>query len=174
MTVVNPRLRNMAKGKFERKKPHAIQCARKAISEYEQILVLSGDVPLIQADTLQHLMTLHLAEGAAMTILTAEPADPTGYGRIVRHTPDRPEVEAIVEQKALKPEQKSIGEINSGIYAFKVAPLLKHLDKLTNKNAHEYARPKCAHRKRRWKRPRHWKEPRTMAHQEAPHRWPDF
>jgi bifunctional UDP-N-acetylglucosamine pyrophosphorylase/glucosamine-1-phosphate N-acetyltransferase len=122
--------------KEQRGTGHAIQCARKAISEYEHILVLSGDVPLIQADTLQHLMTLHLAEGAAMTILTAEPADPTGYGRIVRHTPDRPEVEAIVEQKALKPEQKSIGEINSGIYAFKVAPLLKHLDKLTNKNAH--------------------------------------
>jgi bifunctional UDP-N-acetylglucosamine pyrophosphorylase/glucosamine-1-phosphate N-acetyltransferase len=115
---------------------HAIQCARTAISGYEHILVLSGDVPLIQAETLQHLMTLHLAEGSAMTILTAEHSDPTGYGRIIRHTPDRPEVESIVEQKALKPEQKSIGEINSGIYAFKVAPLLKHLDKLTNKNAH--------------------------------------
>jgi len=115
---------------------HAIQCARDSISGYEHILVLSGDVPLIQAKTLQHLMTLHLAEGAAMTILTAVPEDPTGYGRIVRRSPDRPEVEAIVEQKALKSEEQSIGEINSGIYAFKVAPLLKPLDKLTNKNAH--------------------------------------
>ena len=78
-------------------------------------------------------MTLHLAHGAAMTILTAVPEDPTGYGRIVRRSPDLPEVEAIVEQKALTPAQQSIREINSGIYAFKVAPLLKHLDQLTNR-----------------------------------------
>ena len=45
-------------------------------------------------------------------------------------------MDAIVEQKALKPEQQSIREINSGIYAFKVGPLLEHLDKLTNNNAH--------------------------------------
>ena len=115
---------------------HAIQCAREAISGYEHILVLSGDVPLIQAETLQHLMTLHLAEGAAMTILTAVPDDPTGYGRIIRHASDQPEVDAIVEQKALKPDQRSIHEINSGIYAFRVTPLLKHLDRLTNNNAH--------------------------------------
>ncbi len=101
---------------------HAIQCARQAISAYEHIIVLSGDVPLIQAETLQHLMTLHLAEGAAMTILTAVPEDPTGYGRIIRRSPDRAEVDAIVEQKALKAEQQSIREINSGIYAFKVRP----------------------------------------------------
>jgi bifunctional UDP-N-acetylglucosamine pyrophosphorylase/glucosamine-1-phosphate N-acetyltransferase len=98
--------------------------------------VLSGDVPLIQAVTLQHLMTLHLAEGAAMTILTAEPEDPTGYGRIIRRSPDLPDVEAIVEQKALTQAQQSIREINSGIYAFEVRPLLQHLDKLTNHNAH--------------------------------------
>ena len=115
---------------------HAIQCAREAIAGYENILVLSGDVPLIRAETLQQLMTLHLAEGAAMTILTAVPEDPTGYGRIIRHASDQPEVEAIVEQKALTPEQQSIREINSGIYAFKMAPLLKHLDELTNNNAH--------------------------------------
>ncbi len=122
--------------KEQRGTGHAIQCAREAIAAYEHILVLSGDVPLIDADTLQHLMTLHLAEGAAMTILTAAPEDPTGYGRIVRHSPDRPEVDAIIEQKSLTPAQQSIREINSGIYAFKVGPLLNHLDKLTNKNAH--------------------------------------
>ncbi|HMG86801.1 MAG TPA: bifunctional UDP-N-acetylglucosamine diphosphorylase/glucosamine-1-phosphate N-acetyltransferase GlmU [Terracidiphilus sp.] len=122
--------------KEQRGTGHAIQCAREAIGGYEHILVLSGDVPLIQADTLQHLMTLHLAEGASMTILTAVQEDPAGYGRIIRHSPDRAEVDAIVEQKALKPEQESVREINSGIYAFKVGPLLRHLDKLTNNNAH--------------------------------------
>lgn len=122
--------------KEQRGTGHAIQCARKAISAYEHIIVLSGDVPLIKAETLQRLMTLHLAEGEAMTILTAEPEDPTGYGRIIRRSPDLPAVAAIVEQKALTPEQQAIREINSGIYAFKVAPLLKHLDKLTNNNPH--------------------------------------
>lgn len=115
---------------------HAIQCAREAIAGYENILVLSGDVPLIRAETLESLMTLHLAEGAAMTILTATPADPTGYGRVLRRSLDRPEVEAIVEQKALTTEQYSIHEINSGIYAFQVPPLLAHLDKLTDNNGH--------------------------------------
>ncbi len=122
--------------KEQRGTGHALQCAREAIEGYEHILVLSGDVPMIQAETLQHLMTLHLAEGAAMTILTAVPEDPTGYGRIIRRSPDRSEVDAIVEQKTLKPEQQSIREINSGIYAFKVEPLLKHLDKLTDNNTH--------------------------------------
>ncbi|MGA8085742.1 MAG: bifunctional UDP-N-acetylglucosamine diphosphorylase/glucosamine-1-phosphate N-acetyltransferase GlmU [Terracidiphilus sp.] len=122
--------------KEQRGTGHAIQCAREAISGYEHILVLSGDVPLIQADTLQHLMTVHSAEGAAMTILTAVPDDPTGYGRIIRRSPDFSEVDAIIEEKALTPAQRSIREINSGIYAFKVGPLLKYLDKLKNVNAH--------------------------------------
>lgn len=122
--------------KQQRGTGHAIQCARDAIAGYEHILVLSGDVPLINAETLQRLMTLHLAEGASMTILTAMPEDPTGYGRIVRRSPDLPVVEAIVEQKALKPAQESIREINSGIYAFRVKPLLANLDKLKNNNPH--------------------------------------
>jgi bifunctional UDP-N-acetylglucosamine pyrophosphorylase/glucosamine-1-phosphate N-acetyltransferase len=115
---------------------HAIQCARDAISRYEHMLVLSGDVPLIKAETLQRLMMLHLAEGAAMTILTAEPENPSGYGRVIRRSMELPAVEAIVEQKALTVEQQSVREINSGIYAFEVAPLLAHLDKLTSNNAH--------------------------------------
>ena len=72
-----------------------------------------------------------------MTILTAAPYDPTGYGRILRKSPVSPEVEAIVEQKALTAEQQKIREINSGIYAFKTAPLLAHLDKLTADNANK-------------------------------------
>jgi len=122
--------------KEQRGTGHAIQCARNAISAYEHILVLSGDVPLIKTETLQRLMAFHLSEVAAMTILTASPENPTGYGRIVRRSMELPAVEAIVEQKALTPQQQSIREINSGIYAFKVAPLLEHLDRLNNNNAH--------------------------------------
>jgi bifunctional UDP-N-acetylglucosamine pyrophosphorylase/glucosamine-1-phosphate N-acetyltransferase len=115
---------------------HAIQCARKAIAGYQNILVLSGDVPLIRPETIAELRQFHQAKQAAMTILTAAPVDPAGYGRIVRGSQDSPEVQAIVEQKALTTEQQKIREINSGIYAFKTAPLLAHLDKLTDNNAH--------------------------------------
>lgn len=122
--------------KEQRGTGHAIQCARDSIAKYDHILVLSGDVPSISAATLQHLMTMHVAQGAAMSILTAVPADPFGYGRVIRHAPDRPEVDAIVEQKALKPDQLQIGEINSGIYAFKTGPLLNHIDRLSTNNPH--------------------------------------
>jgi bifunctional UDP-N-acetylglucosamine pyrophosphorylase/glucosamine-1-phosphate N-acetyltransferase len=114
---------------------HAIQCARSAIEDYENVLVLSGDVPLIRPETLERLWNFHRTEEAAMTILTAAVEDPSGYGRIVRRGPDSPEVEAIVEQKALTAGQESLREINSGIYAFQTAPLLVHLDRLSADNA---------------------------------------
>ena len=115
---------------------HAIQCAQASIAGYENILVLSGDVPLIRPETIEQVWQFHQAEHAAMTILTAAPDNPTGYGRILRMAAGSAEVEAIVEQKALTPQQQSIREINSGIYAFKTAPLLAHLAHLTTDNAH--------------------------------------
>ena len=120
--------------KEQRGTGHAIQCARDAVAKYDHILVLSGDVPLIRATTLQHLMTMHLAQGAAMSLLTAVPENPPGYGRVIRRSAELPDVDAIVEQKALKPEQREIGEINSGIYAFKTRPLLAHIEQLSSDN----------------------------------------
>ncbi len=102
----------------------------------EHLLVLSGDVPLIAPETLARLCTAHLAEAAAMTILTAIPPDPTGYGRVLRMAPGSPEVDAIVEQKSLTPQQLTSPEINSGIYCFRTAALFAQLDKLTTNNAH--------------------------------------
>ena len=116
---------------------HAIQCASHAIAGYQNVLVLSGDVPLIRTETIEQMWHFHQAEDAAMTVLTAGPEDPTGYGRIVRKAADRPDVAAIVEQKSLTANQEKIGEINSGIYAFQTALLLKHLSKLANSNAHK-------------------------------------
>ncbi len=115
---------------------HALQCARAAVEKYESLLVLSGDVPLIRTETIERMSRFHQSERAAMTILTAHPDDPNGYGRIVRRAPGSPEVDAIVEQKSLAPGQEKIGEINSGIYAFAGGPLFAHLDKLTANNAH--------------------------------------
>lgn len=116
---------------------HAIQCAQPAIAGYRHILVLSGDVPLIRAETISEVWSVHQAEQAAMTILTAAPDDPTGYGRVLRKSPDQPEVDAIVEQKALTPTQQSVREINAGIYAFRAAPLLRNLGRLTTNNTHK-------------------------------------
>lgn len=115
---------------------HAIQCARQAVAGFGSILVLSGDVPLIRPETIEGLWQFHQTEKAAMTLLTTTPPDPTGYGRVVRSAPGAAEVQAIVEQKALTPEQQTIGEINAGIYAFQTKPLFAHLGKLAADNAH--------------------------------------
>ena len=117
---------------------HAIQCAAEAIEGYENLLVLSGDVPLIRTETMERLRKFHEIQQAAMTILTAVVEDATGYGRVVRADSGSAEVTAIVEQKDLRPEQLGLKEINSGIYAFQTKPLLDHLDRLTaNNNAGE-------------------------------------
>jgi bifunctional UDP-N-acetylglucosamine pyrophosphorylase/glucosamine-1-phosphate N-acetyltransferase len=102
----------------------------------EHLMVLSGDVPLIPPETLAAICATHLAEHAAMTILTAVPPDPTGYGRVLRVSEGRAEVSAIVEQKSLRPEQLSAPEINSGIYCFRTEALFAHLDSLSTNNAH--------------------------------------
>ena len=114
---------------------HAIMCTRNQIKDYEHILVLSGDVPLIQPATIAGLRDFHLAKKAAMTILTAEPPDPADYGRVLRATASGDRVKAIVEKKDLNRTQQKAREINSGIYGFAVKPLLEKLDKLTTHNA---------------------------------------
>jgi bifunctional UDP-N-acetylglucosamine pyrophosphorylase / glucosamine-1-phosphate N-acetyltransferase len=115
---------------------HAIQSAGEAIGGYEHILVLSGDVPLIRTEHLRALWEFHQAQGAAMTLVSAEPEQPTGYGRILHTAPDSLDVVAIVEQKMLTPEQLSLREVNLGLYAFRTATLLAHLGKLTTDNPH--------------------------------------
>ena len=102
----------------------------------ENLLVLSGDVPLIRPETIAAMCEMHVREHAAMTILTAVPEDATGYGRVIRDSPVRPEVQAIVEQKALRPEQMAVREINSGIYCFQTEALFRKLDALRTDNAH--------------------------------------
>ncbi len=115
---------------------HAIQCARPSVAGYENILVLSGDAPLIRSKTIARLWRFHRDRQAAMTLTAAEPDDPYGYGRILRRSPKTPEVTAIVEQKMLAPEQLALREVNMGLYAFRTAPLFAHLDKLTADNPH--------------------------------------
>jgi bifunctional UDP-N-acetylglucosamine pyrophosphorylase/glucosamine-1-phosphate N-acetyltransferase len=115
---------------------HAIMCAREHVAGYRNILVLSGDVPLIRAETIARVRDFHLGKKAAMTILTALPPDPFGYGRVIRAASGSDRVRAIVEQKALTKAQQNAPEINSGIYAFSTGPLFANIDRLSTSNAH--------------------------------------
>jgi bifunctional UDP-N-acetylglucosamine pyrophosphorylase / glucosamine-1-phosphate N-acetyltransferase len=115
---------------------HAIQTVRQATEGYENIIVLSGDVPLIRPETIRKVRDFHLEHRAAMTVLTAAPEDLQGYGRVVRKSNNSDEIREIVEPKALTPELAKAKEINSGIYAFASKPLFAHIDSLGTKNAH--------------------------------------
>ena len=84
------------------------------------LVLLSGDVPALRAETLQQLVRVHTSAAAAATVLTAHVADPHGYGRIVR---DGERIARIVEEKDASPTERSITEINTGIYAFDLANL---------------------------------------------------
>src|SRR5437588_4091512 len=115
---------------------HALICARKKVQHHANLLVLSGDVPLIRKETIERVRDFHLSQKAAMTILTAAPQNPFGYGRVVRTSPSSSTVKAIVEQKALTAQQQKLREINSGIYAFSSKKLFSLIDCLTTNNAH--------------------------------------
>ena len=108
---------------------HAVRQAMPGVPDGAQVLVLYGDVPLIAASTLQRL----LAVKARLSVLVAEPADPTGYGRIVRDPEGR--VAAIVEQKDASDEQRRIRVVNTGIIAAESTALKGWLDALSNDNA---------------------------------------
>lgn len=97
----------------------------------ERVLVLYGDVPLIEAPTLERLLAQAAPEQLAL--LTVELADPSGYGRIVRDAAGR--VTAIVEQKDASAEQRAIREGNTGILALPGARLADWLGRLSNRNA---------------------------------------
>jgi len=115
---------------------HALMVAQEALAPYDLVLVLSGDAPLITPETVQRLRDFHLQKKAAMTLLSAELANPTGYGRVLRGGAKSDDVKAIVEEKAASASQKKLREINSGFYAFAVRPLYAQIGRLTTDNAH--------------------------------------
>jgi bifunctional UDP-N-acetylglucosamine pyrophosphorylase/glucosamine-1-phosphate N-acetyltransferase len=109
---------------------HAVQQAVPVLADDGVVVVLSGDVPLTQADTLQALIAQ--CGGRQLALLTIEFADPTGYGRIVRQGDA---VQAIVEQKDATEAQRQIQEVYSGIMAVPAKWLKAWLAQLDNKNA---------------------------------------
>lgn len=112
---------------------HAVQCCKSRLLDYQahggpmNVLILSGDVPLIQKTTLVNLLN-----GQDGCLVVTEMENPTGYGRIVVRSD---EFVKIVEEKDCTEAEKRIQQVNCGIYAFDVGLLCKHIGSLTNQNA---------------------------------------
>ena len=115
----------------------AVMSASEALADANStLLVVSGDVPLVRAETLGalvHQHRTHRGRGAACTLLSVRLEDPTGYGRVVRDEEGR--FLKIVEQKDATPEERQIGEINAGIYCFETRLLFPALARVQPANA---------------------------------------
>lgn len=120
---------------------HAVQMTEPQLSDYEgDVLILSGDVPLLTDGTIRELVDVHKASGSTASLLTSELDDPAGYGRIIR---DRNGfVQTIVEHKDASPDQLAVKEINVGIYIIRARDLFHALKHIDNDNAQgEYYLP---------------------------------
>lgn len=110
---------------------HAVMQATQLKDEDGDTLIINGDGPCIQPETLEKLFQTN--QDASLTLLTSVLDDGAHYGRIVRD--ENSHVQAIVEAKDCTEEQKQICEINAGMYCFKNRDLFDNLDKLTTNNA---------------------------------------
>ncbi len=115
---------------------HAVKQTEDALKDFHgNILILSGDVPLLRLETVRRLIKIHKDSNAAVTILTAMVDNPTGYGRIVRNGAGK--AVNIVEEKDAPIEIKKISEINSGIYCFKKYFLFDSLKRIDKNNVQQ-------------------------------------
>jgi len=113
---------------------HAVQVGLSAIPDFDgTVVVTNGDVPLLTPETLQALVEKHEAEHAAVTVLSLEFDNPTGYGRIIRG--EAGDVLEIVEEKDATDEQRKVHEVNSGVFAFDGKVLRDALTRVTPDNA---------------------------------------
>lgn len=118
---------------------HAVMMALDYLnaSDAENVLILNGDAPFMDAATIAESLALHEANGNAVTVISARLDDPFGYGRIIQGADGS--FERIVEQKDATEEEKAIRNVNSGAYWFRREDLIASLGKLTTDNAaHEY------------------------------------
>lgn len=97
------------------------------------VVILSGDTPLLRAETVTRLLAGHVRSGATLTLTTTRLDDPVGYGRIVRGGGDA--VAAVVEERDATPEQRALSEVNAGVYVVEAAFLVDALKDLTADNA---------------------------------------
>ncbi len=119
----------------------AVKCAAEIIADTDVVCVLNGDAPFIDSETLKNSLQFHKDSGSEVTVITAEIAEPKGYGRIIRKNGG---FSAIREQKDCSPDETEISEVNSGAYWFESKKLLEVLPKLsTNNAAGEYYLTDC-------------------------------
>jgi bifunctional UDP-N-acetylglucosamine pyrophosphorylase/glucosamine-1-phosphate N-acetyltransferase len=111
----------------------AVRVAREALGDAREVLVVSGDHPLLTGAALEELLDEHRRSGAAATVLSFEPPDPRSYGRILRDGDGR--LRGIVEAPDASPAELSIGEVNSSIYVFEAEHLWSAVDRLEPHNA---------------------------------------
>ena len=113
---------------------NAVRMVIEALGAMDGIVVVtSGDMPLLQARTLQALVREHVTAGNAVTVLTARVADPAGYGRIIRDQSGH--LAQIVEDADATAEQRAVDEINSGCYAFDGVLLADAVKRFATSNA---------------------------------------
>jgi len=113
---------------------HAVRSARAALEgRSDDVLVLSGDTPLLTPALLRNLLETHRGASAAATVLTFERDDPGAYGRVLRNGDGG--VSAIVEARDATPEQLAVREVNSSIYVFRSDTLWPVLERLSPQNA---------------------------------------
>jgi len=119
---------------------HAVKQCEQVIRDVRDVLIVCGDTPLLQVDTLAKLVDEHRDSHADVTVLTACPENPFGYGRLVRD--DQGHVISIVEEKDATAEQSQITEVSSGIYCVRYEVLFNLLHAIGNRNAQrEYYLP---------------------------------
>ena len=113
---------------------HAVLCAEGSITEKKgSVMILCGDTPLIQSDTLQSMYDTHCNEEATLTVMTTVLEDPTHYGRIISDSSGN--ITQIVEEKDATSEEKAVKEINAGIYCIQTDFLFQHLKNITTDNS---------------------------------------
>ena len=113
---------------------HAVLQAEEVFKDYTgTVVILCGDVPLIRPETVRALYDRHRSKEAAVTVLTTIPAEPAGYGRVVKEKEGS--VLKIVEDRDATAEEKAIREINTGIYCVESVFLFDAVTRLRNRNA---------------------------------------
>ena len=120
---------------------HAVQQTESLLRDFTgDVLILSGDVPLLRKSTIDKMLKMHRETNNGATVLTAIFENPHGYGRVIRKNNDT--LDFIIEEKDCNEEQQKIKEINAGIYIFKAKELFPALNKIENNNKqNEYYLP---------------------------------
>lgn len=113
---------------------HAVKQTEGFFGEYDgNILILCGDVPLLQSSSINDFMKEHASMNSDCSVMTTIMPVPAGYGRIIRN--DRGEFTKIAEEKDATDNEKTVNEINSGVYIVKSRQLFESIEEVTNNNA---------------------------------------